>query len=564
MRFEAELDVVQRVGLGHRHHAGGRDVRSARAVAGGVARVDHRAVVEVPARGQLPRGHAVIGGVGQIDRPRAVQQADAVLFEILLVARVPHTGGDIEAWAELVRDVGEDRLLVIGAGQAGGAGVERQRDAVGIVGAHLLAVGVFLTGEEGAEQPFEALVLLGVQAELLGPLARAEEDIELRLAGRVRGQQRPGYAIDQRGILHFVHAGFGEAGGGDEIDVAQIPVQDRRVVVGFHPVRRSALEDAFERAADRLQRGISQAHRTGVVGIHDLRERLHAQVGGVADAPGQRQAGGQLVVAIAVLGVLAGEVGLIHVAGRALAREARAQAQLAFDQRHVERGAHTGAHGARFLGGIDVHAGAELEAIRIGGLGDVFEQAAHRAGAVQRSLRAAQHFHALDVIRQQIQCIGGRALLVAARADRGVIDVGADDRAAAEGRDTAQCHRGLARCAAAVHLEARHVGGEVVQAGGAERLETFFADHADAGRHLHHVLGTLLCGRHHAIKLHHIGCAAAAIGVGILGHRRGGKAHAAQGDGGGEDRTFHRLAHVAGSPESGTGSGRKNDGRARR
>jgi len=143
-----------------------------------------------------------------------------------------------------------------------------------------------------------------------------------------------------------------------------------------------------------------------------------------------------------------------------------------------------------------VGADAERSRVEIGLLADIAHDAAECIGTVQRALRTAQHFHALEIVGQKIEHFAGATAVQTARAERCLVDVGRHRRArAGRRRDAAQGERGLARRAARVDEgQARHVADEVGKLGRVLTVELAFVDHADRHRYGLHVLAALFRG----------------------------------------------------------------------
>ena len=76
---------------------------------------------------------------------------------------------------------------------------------------------------------------------------------------------------------------------------------------------------------------------------------------------------------------------------------------------------------------------------------DIFEQAADRAGAVERSLRAAQDLDPGEVVGQQVDREIAAFGIGRDRPDRRIVDIDADGGVGAERRDAAQGDAGAAR-----------------------------------------------------------------------------------------------------------------------
>src|SRR3546814_3638838 len=113
--------------------------------------------------------------------------------------------------------------------------------------------------------------------------------------------------------------------------------------------------------------------------------------------PHQRRARTGLAATVDVVAPVDRGVG---VAGQLVARIAHAQAKTVFLQRQAGAEAHVPALVA--LGhGRQPRAEPEFAVQQVRRTGHVLEQAADRAGAVQRALRSAQHFDAADVVGQQ-------------------------------------------------------------------------------------------------------------------------------------------------------------------
>lgn len=163
-------------------------------------------------------------------------------------------------------------------------------------------------------------------------------------------------------------------------------------------------------------RCVSQGGDRVVVAIDRLSHRRELQAEGVAGLPQQRDAGAFLR---AVIDVLSARHGVVDVTRKLVARITRAQLQAICDERQV---------------------GADVRIAR-----HVLEQSAHCARSVERSLRAAQYFHAPDVVREQIEHEGGGSLIEAARSHRSFVDVGRNSRARRDRRGRAFRSRRLPR-----------------------------------------------------------------------------------------------------------------------
>ncbi len=150
----------------------------------------------------------------------------------------------------------------------------------------------------------------------------------------------------------------------------------------------------------------------------------------------------------------------------------------------------------------------------------VAHEAAERRRAVQRALRAAQHFEALEIVGKEIEDDRRARAVVRARTERRLVDVRRDRRARADRRNTAEREDRLAGRAAVLHDEAGQIAGEIGQLRRVHLLELLLADHADRHRDLLHVLAALLGGDDDRAERLRIG-----VGVGcrrsLLRPRRG-------------------------------------------
>ena len=177
------------------------------------------------------------------------------------------------------------------------------------------------------------------------------------------------------------------------------------------------------------------------------------------------------------------EAGLIDPAVAVLAIADEADREFVGRQRHVDHGGETEAIAAvldRAEVGLGV--GVELRSVRL--VRDEADVARHRVRPVQGSLRAVEHFDALDVDELDRRILAAAVLLVA-RGDHVLVEVGADyGRSAAV--DTADDVFGIAGTEV-LELQAGHAAGEGFESRLALEREIGAADRVNRFRSFLHV-----------------------------------------------------------------------------
>ena len=171
---------------------------------------------------------------------------------------------------------------------------------------------------------------------------------------------------------------------------------------------------------------------------------------------------------------------------------------------------------------LDAVTGGETAGVRLAG--DQAQGTRFGAGAVERALRAGQRFDAFQIVDVQIE----RAL---DRGDRLFVEIDADAGqrtgvvAVAAAGDAAHVDLTEAR-AVRSDRHARQQLGVVLEIVDLQFVELLGTDHVEADRHVLRVLGALLRGDGDRLQRR-----TAALGVvALLGHRRTGEGHAAEGD----------------------------------
>nr|GEU28071.1 probable solanesyl-diphosphate synthase 3, chloroplastic [Tanacetum cinerariifolium] len=270
-----------------------------------------------------------------------------------------------------------------------------------------------------------------------------------RLAAVVGGRQERGQriAVVRGTVLGAVELARKIAGGGRQVGAAQVPVDG-------HAGRQQLVDRRLAHLLLRLVVGPVQVEGGDVLRIEPL-EVQRRRDGQRADRfPLER--GPQLLVAVAVdvAGhLVAVAVDLVDIAARALGLDADAQGEFVGNQRKIAH--HVGGiAGAAAFGAGRLGVGGELALVHSRFVGHELDGAAHRAGAVQRGLRTAQHFHPVDIEKARLDIAHG-------------VDVAHRDRRVAQ----VHAHRGGAgRGADAADFDIRGAGpGAAVAAGGRKR-----------------------------------------------------------------------------------------------
>ena len=254
-----------------------------------------------------------------------------------------------------------------------------------------MGVHIGVVGRELARAARQAAVARGAQGGVVAQVADEVADVGgLQLAARVlRGDARQGAPAEVPAA-------------GQAVDV--VIVEQRQFGAGGRDVVA----------------GLDADERRRAVGALDEGRRIDGQVLGRLEANQQSAGPGGFVV-----DVLQAEIGVVHVAFGFAVEQDRARGQLVLDQRHVDHGVGLVAHAA-FVGGEDV--ALDRTFIFVDGLlEDHAHRAGHGAGAVQRALRAAQHFDLLDVEHLQVGRTGAAVAGGAGRtADRDFVVIDAD------------------------------------------------------------------------------------------------------------------------------------------
>ena len=142
----------------------------------------------------------------------------------------------------------------------------------------------------------------------------------------------------------------------------------------------------------------------------------------------------------------------------------------------------------------DIEAG--VQARRVGRIGDVFDQAAFGAGAVQRPLRPLQHFHALQIERIDIGGKVGARGAACGEGQRHVIDDARScaRRARRTGVEAADDDALAGAVAAALEAQARHARRQVLEIEQLLPVQLVAADRGDRQRHVLDTLFALVRG----------------------------------------------------------------------
>jgi hypothetical protein len=373
----------------------------------------------------------------------------------------------------------------------------RQRD-------QLVVVAVFI-GIERTDQPFEGLARLRLQAEFLRELGQVERVVEPRLA-RPEPDQLREFAVGEGQVAAREGVRVGVARRRDEVGEAGVPVHGECVVLEVL-LELLVHRDVVAQAVDAGVRAGLQRDRRIVVAVDVLLHGREVHVHRVA-LPQQRHARAGLV---AVVDVFAAVEQVVHVTGDVVAGIAGAQREAVLLQRDVHADAVGIAPAVGAVGARDAAADAVFGRRRVGLLHRVLDQAAHRAGAVQRALRAAQHFDAFHVVGQQVERVQRGLLVQAVGTDRRFVDVGAHRRSGRERRDAAHRDLRLARRALRLDRQARHVVRVVGHLRGVDVLQLLVADLGDRHGHFADVFLALVGGDGDRVQL-----------LGLLGLRIGG------------------------------------------
>src|SRR6185312_2666885 len=163
-------------------------------------------------------------------------------------------------------------------------------------------------------------------------------------------------------------------------------------------------------------------------------------------------------------------------------------AKLVLDKRKIDAGMPIPAGAAAVTDGKDTAADVAGSCTQIRLLQNVLDQPTHRAGAIQRALRAAQDLDALQVIRHQSHLRQGRCGEVAAGTHGRIVNTGPDYRALLERRNATNHNRCLSRRTTAADLHAWQLAGEINQRGDVLILQQLAVDHAYRRRHLADIL----------------------------------------------------------------------------
>jgi hypothetical protein len=166
---------------------------------------------------------------------------------------------------------------------------------------------------------------------------------------------------------------------------------------------------------------------------------------------------------------------LIDPAVAILAIADYSQRELVADQRSVDHGTDA-VTVAAILDRAPVRLGVGIEVRRVRLARDETDVAGHRVRSVERSLRAVEHFDALDVDQLDRRVLAAAVLLVARRDDV-LVDIGADDRRTAA-VDAADNVLGIAG-SEILELQAGHAAGEGFEGSLALQREVGATDRVD-------------------------------------------------------------------------------------
>src|SRR6185312_13927028 len=184
-----------------------------------------------------------------------------------------------------------------------------------------------------------------------------------------------------------------------------------------------------------VDRGRGGADGRGILVVVHLVEHRHGRLEVRRHLPQQGAVQRVVVTLVDARGELVAVVLGVGVdpARTVLAEAADAETDLVLDQRAAQREALFVAHAAAGDSG-DADAGRARVGGQAGGRGDEAEGAAFRGAAVQRALRAAQHFGAVEVIEQRHgRARAGQQAVGVALHHRQVVDVDAGARGRARG-----------------------------------------------------------------------------------------------------------------------------------
>ena len=265
--------------------------------------------------------------------------------------------------------------------------------------------------------------------------------------------------------------------------------------------RLGAQTPLVEIAIDRVAARQPEIRRCGAVAIDVLREGCQAQrelVGRLHEQIRASAVDVRFVHVVAAIGKVVDEAAVVGV------EPAHAERGLVVGERSIDRGGGIVADAAtRGIREPCARSGAERTDIRQ--YAHILEQAAHRARAVQRALRAAQdldprHVEQPDIERQLRARCERRA-----RAIRDFVDVDAHGRRdVVARRDATQVD--LRRTdAAGREGQARHGAREVAELRGPERFEIARGDRRHGQRRLAQLLLELLRRDHYFLEHRHVG-----------------------------------------------------------